>query len=216
MTEGVFSMDGDRAPLQALAALCRDQDCWFMIDDAHGLGVLGNGRGSAAEAGCAADIPLQMGTLSKAAGSYGGYLCASKPVADLMKSRARTLIYSTGLPPASAAAAIAALDIIASDPELTKRPLAKAQSFTKRLGLPLAQSPIVPLIIGEPEAALAASQHLAEAGFLVTAIRPPTVSQGTARLRIAFSAAHPDIEIERLADVIGARVGLSTLCPASS
>jgi 8-amino-7-oxononanoate synthase len=216
ITEGVFSMDGDRAPLKALATLCRNQNCWFMIDDAHGLGVVGDGRGSAAAAGCAADIPLQMGTLSKAAGSYGGYLCASKPVIDLVKTRARTFIYSTGLPPASAGAAIAALDIFEQEPELTRLPLSKAQSFTQRLGLPLAQSPIVPLIIGEPEAALEASQLLAEEGFLVTAIRPPTVPQGTARLRIAFSAAHPDAEIERLADVIGTRLGLSSLCPASS
>ncbi len=202
ITEGVFSMDGDLAPLKALSSLCHAHDCWFMIDDAHGLGVLGDGRGSAAAAGCAADIPLQMGTLSKAAGSYGGYLCASQPVVDLMKTRARTLIYSTGLPPAAAAAASAALDIIASEPALTRLPLLKAQNFTRRLGLPLAQSPIVPLIIGEPEAALAASKALAEEGFLVTAIRPPTVPIGTARLRIAFSAGHPDSEIDRLADVI--------------
>ncbi len=216
ITEGVFSMDGDRAPLKALSALCKAHNSWFMIDDAHGLGVIGDGRGSAAEAGCAADIPLQMGTLSKAAGSYGGYLCASKPIIDLMKTRARTLIYSTGLAPASAAAAIAALDIFEREPELTRMPLLKAQSFTQRLGLPLAQSPIVPLIIGEPEAALEASHLLAEEGFLVTAIRPPTVPQGTARLRIAFSAAHPDAEIERLAGVISTRLGLSHLCPASS
>ncbi len=216
ITEGVFSMDGDRAPLKALSALCGQHDCWFMIDDAHGLGVLGDGSGSATEAGCAADIPLQMGTLSKAAGSYGGYLCASKPVIDLMKTRARTLIYSTGLPPASTAAASAALDIIAQDPALTRLPLVKAQRFTQHLSLPLAQSPIVPLIIGTPEDALAASQRLADEGFLVTAIRPPTVPDGTARLRIAFTAAHPDAEVERLADLISTHVKRSNLCPASS
>ncbi len=215
ITEGVFSMDGDRAPLKALAALSREYQCWFMIDDAHGFGVLGEGRGSAAEAGCGAEIPLQMGTLSKAAGSYGGYLCASKAIVDLMKTRARTFIYSTGLPPASAAAAIAALDLMQSEPALTHLPLAKAQSFTKQLGLPLAQSAIVPLIIGEPEAALAASRILAEEGFLVTAIRPPTVPSGTARLRLTFSAGHPDEAIQRLADVIGSRLGVSSLCPAS-
>jgi 8-amino-7-oxononanoate synthase len=216
ITEGVFSMDGDRAPLASLAALCREHDCWLMIDDAHGLGILGDGRGSAAEAGCAADVPLQMGTLSKAAGSYGGYICASKPVVDLLKTRARTLIYSTGLPPASAAAAIAALDMIASEPVLTQLPLAKAQRFTQRLGLPPAQSPIVPLIIGEPEAALAASQFLADAGFLVTAIRPPTVAPGTARLRIAFTAGHRDEDIDRLADLIGTYLKQSHPCPAFS
>jgi 8-amino-7-oxononanoate synthase len=216
VTEGVFSMDGDRAPLAPLSKLCQDFECWFMIDDAHGLGVLGNGQGSAAEAGCAANIPLQMGTLSKAAGSYGGYLCASKPVIDLIKTRARTLIYSTGLPPASAAAACAALDIIVRDPALTRLPLAKAQYFTKRLGLPLAQSPIVPLIIGTPEDALTASHFLAEEGFLVTAIRPPTVPAGTARLRIAFTAAHPDAEVERIAALLATYLNRRTPCQASS
>jgi 8-amino-7-oxononanoate synthase len=216
ITEGVFSMDGDRAPLMSLAKLCQDLDCWFMIDDAHGLGVLGDGKGSATEAGCAASIPLQMGTLSKAAGSYGGYLCGSKPVIDLIKTRARTLIYSTGLPPASAAAACAALDIIARDPALTRLPLAMARSFTERLGLPLAQSPIVPLIIGTPEDALAVSQVLADEGFLVTAIRPPTVPDGTARLRIAFTAAHPDAEVERLAALLATHLDQRALCPVSS
>lgn len=215
ISEGVFSMDGDCAPLKPLAALCNAHDCWFMIDDAHGLGVLGEGRGSAAEADCA-DIPLLMGTLSKAAGSYGGYLCASQPVIDLMKTRARTLIYSTGLPPASAAAASAALDIIAEEPALTRLPLAKAKSFTQRLGLPLAQSAIVPIIIGTPEDALAASQRLADEGFLVTAIRPPTVPDGTARLRVAFTAAHPDSEIERLADLVSTHIKRANLCPDSS
>jgi 8-amino-7-oxononanoate synthase len=156
-----------------------------------------------------------MGTLSKAAGSYGGYLCASKPVIDLIKTRARTLIYSTGLPPASAAAACAALDIIARDPTLTRLPLTKAQNFTENLGLPLAQSPIVPLIIGAPEDALAASQFLADEGFLVTAIRPPTVPAGTARLRIAFTAAHPDTAVERIAALLATYLDQRTLCPAS-
>ena len=165
VTNGVFSMDGDLAPLRELGAICAAFDTWLMSDDAHGLGVLGDGRGSAFASGAAATIPLQMGTLSKAIGGYGGYLCASQPVIDLIKTRARTLIYSTGLPPSMAAAAIAALDIIESDPALTRRPLDKARAFTSRLGLPEAQSPICP-ISGrsrrEPEEALAASRKLAE------------------------------------------------------
>jgi 8-amino-7-oxononanoate synthase len=202
VTEGVFSMDGDRAPLKDLAVLCQAFDTWLMTDDAHGLGVIGNGRGSAAAAGGAASVPLQMGTLSKAIGAYGGYLCASRPVVDLMPNRARTLIYSTALPPAMAAAAIAALTIIENDPGLTARPLAKARAFTARLGLPEAQSPVVPLILGPPEAALAASRKLAGKGFLVTAIRPPTVPADTARLRFAFTAMHPGEEIARLAEAV--------------
>lgn len=207
VTEGVFSMDGDVAPLGALAELARRSDAWLMSDDAHGVGVLGQGRGSGAALGLgAADIPLQMGTLSKALGSYGGYLCASRAVIDLLHSRARTLVYSTGLPPASIAAAIAALDIVAAEPALTERPLAKARRFTALAGLSEAQSPIVPIVIGSASAALAASRLLEEEGFLVTAIRPPTVADGMARLRLAFCAQHPDSEIERLAGIVAARL----------
>jgi len=208
VTDGVFSMDGDRAPLRELAALCAANDAWLMTDDAHGLGVIGEGRGSAFAAGGAA-VPLQMGTLSKAIGAYGGYLCASQPVIDLMKTRARALVYSTGLPPAMAGAAIAALDLIETEPEFTRKPLAKAQAFTSLLGLPEAQSPIVPLIVGAPEAALEASRRLEEKGFLVTPIRPPTVPAGTARLRFAFTAGHADEDIARLAEAVREAVPLA-------
>lgn len=200
-TDGVFSMDGDLAPLGALSDTCLAYDAWLMSDDAHGIGVLGGGRGSAAEFPGAA-IPLQMGTLSKAIGGYGAYLCASRPVVDLLKTRARTLVYSTAPPPASIAAAIAALDIIERSPELVAAPLAKARAFTRALNLPEAQSPIVPVIIGEATAALEASRALAAQGFLVVAIRPPTVPAGTARLRVAFSSGHPDAEVARLAEAV--------------
>jgi 8-amino-7-oxononanoate synthase len=201
-TEGVFSMDGDRAPLPPLAAIAEAHDAWLMVDDAHGFGVLGQGRGSSFADGAAMAVPLQMGTLSKALGSYGGYLCTSSSVIELMKSRARPLIYSTGLPPASVAAAIAALDVIAREPGLTELPLAKARRFTMLAGLPEAQSAIVPVILGDESAALAASRLLESEGFLVTAIRPPTVPEGTARLRLTFCAEHPDEAIERLAALI--------------
>jgi 8-amino-7-oxononanoate synthase len=128
-------------------------------------------------------------------------------VIALMPNRARTLIYSTGLPPAIVAAAIAALDLIGREPDYAARPLAKAKAFTRRAGLPEAQSPIVPIIIGSAAAALAAGRRLEEEGFLAVAIRPPTVPDGTARLRLAFTAAHPDAEIERLADLVRERVG---------
>jgi 8-amino-7-oxononanoate synthase len=206
VTDGVFSMDGDLAPLAELGALARAHDAWLMSDDAHGLGVLAEGRGAVFATGTKAPVDLQMGTLSKALGSYGGYLCASQPVIDLIKTRARTLIYSTGLPPASVAAALAALDIIESDPALTARPLANAQAFTRALNLPLAQSPIVPVVLGDEMRALEAQQILEREGFLVTAIRPPTVPAGTARLRLAFTAAHPEDEIARLASVIRTRI----------
>ena len=193
VTDTVFSMDGDVAPLAELAVLARANDTWLMSDDAHGIGVV---------AADAHGVDLQMGTLSKALGSYGGYLCASRAVIDLMETRARTLIYSTALPPASVAAAIAALDVLAADPGLGRKPLEKAQRFTRLLNLPLAQSPIVPIVLGDEGATLEASARLEAEGFLVTAIRPPTVPAGTARLRLAFAAAHLDEEIERLARVM--------------
>jgi 8-amino-7-oxononanoate synthase len=205
-TDGVFSMDGDLAPLRELSALAQRHDAWLLADDAHGLGVVGGGRGSVFVNGSRADVPLQMGTLSKALGAYGGYLCASQPVIDLIRNRARTLIYSTGLPPAIIAAAIAALDLIESEPALCEQPLRKAKAFTRSAGLPEAQSAIVPIVVGDADAALQAARLLEQEGFLVVPIRPPTVPAGTARLRLTFSAAHPDAEVERLAQFVRTRV----------
>jgi 8-amino-7-oxononanoate synthase len=206
LTDGVFSMDGDLAPLPALGRLAREYQAWLMADDAHGIGVVGQGRGSTFAGGTAAEVPLQMGTLSKAVGAYGGYLCASAPVIELMKNRARTLVYSTALPPAVIAAAIAALDLIASDPALCAAPLGKARAFTMRANLPPAKSQIVPLVVGTAEAVLAAARLLEAEGFLVVPIRPPTVPPGTARLRFAFTARHDDRDVMRLADLVRTRV----------
>lgn len=206
LTDGVFSMDGDLAPVARMAALASAHDAWLMTDDAHGIGVVGGGRGSSFAEGVKADVPLQMGTLSKAIGSYGGYLCASKPVIDFVRTRARTFIYSTGLSPASVAASLAALDIIENEPEYAALPVRKAALFTRALGLPDPQSPIVPLIIGEAAATLEASALLEAEGFLVTGIRPPTVPAGTARLRFTFTAAHRDEDIARLAGIVRERI----------
>jgi 8-amino-7-oxononanoate synthase len=205
-TDGVFSMDGDLAPLRELADLAERFDAWLLADDAHGLGVVGGGRGSGFANGRAISVPLQMGTLSKALGTYGGYLCASHAVIDLMRTRARTFIYSTGLPPPIIAAALAALDVIEGEPAYAAEPLRKARLFARALNLLEAQSAIVPVIIGDTDAALAASQMLADEGFLVVPIRPPTVPAGTARLRFAFTAQHPDSEIEHLAGIVRNRV----------
>jgi 8-amino-7-oxononanoate synthase len=202
VTDGVFSMDGDLAPLAELLALADEYDAWLMSDDAHGIGVIGSGRGSGFVGNTHIPVPLQMGTLSKAIGSYGGYLCASAPVIELMRNRARTLIYSTGLPPASVAAATAALDLIEREPAYAGLPVQKAKAFTKRAGLPDAQSPIVPIVTGDEESALVASRFLENEGYLVIAIRPPTVPVGAARLRLTFTAQHPDDQIERLADIV--------------
>ena len=206
VTDGVFSMDGDLAPLHDLVQLADRFEAWLLVDDAHGLGVVGGGRGSSFANGGAVDVPLQMGTLSKAIGAYGGYLCASQAVIDLMRTRARTFIYSTGLPPGVVAAAIAALDVIERRPDYTAEPLRKAKLFARALNLPQPQSAIVPLVLGDTDATLAAARSLEEEGFLVVPIRPPTVPRGTARLRFAFTAQHPDTEVERLAATVRRRV----------
>ena len=206
LTDGVFSMDGDLAPLAELGSLAQRFDTWLMADDAHGLGVVGGGHGSTFVGEKPADVPLQMGTLSKAIGAYGGYLCASHVVIDLLKTRARTLIYSTALPPAVVAAAIAAIDLIRNNPDYAGKPLAKAKAFTRQTGLPEAVSPIVPIVIGATDDALAASRMLEDEGFLVLAIRPPTVPADTARLRLTFTAAHADADVARLADIVRTRV----------
>lgn len=213
LTERVFSMDGDRGPVAEILQLAEIHDAWTLVDDAHGLGVVGPD----------ARAPLEMGTLSKTLGSYGGYLCASRAVVDLLTSRARSFVYTTGLPPASAAAALAALAIVEAEPDLAARPLALARRFAARLGLPEAQSPIVPVLVGEAQGALALSAALEERGFLVVAIRPPTVPAGTARLRVAFSAAHTEAQVDDLAEAIadlrqqaGIEAGISAGSRASS
>ncbi|RKR03014.1 8-amino-7-oxononanoate synthase [Maricaulis maris] len=204
LTDGVFSMDGDLAPLPELLSLADQHDAWTLVDDAHGIGVIGDGRGSSHCFTPPVTPPLQMGTLSKALGSYGGYLCASRAVCDLLRTRARPLVFTTALPPACAAAALAALDRIESDAGLRDRPMTLARRFCRRLGLPEPHSPIVPIVMGSEGAALAASKSLEASSFLVTAIRPPTVPRGTARLRITFNAAHTDTDIDQLAQALAA------------
>jgi len=203
LTDGVFSMDGDLAPLDDLSAIAAATDCWLMSDDAHGLGVIGRGKnlckGSRYMFDPPPEIPLQMGTLSKAIGGFGGYLCAAKPVIDLLKTRARSLIYTTALPPASVAGALAALDIIETDHAYCQRPMDNALLFAQLLGLPKPQSPIIPLIIGDSAKCMAYAAALEQEGFLVTGIRPPTVAEGTARLRFTFTAKHTSENIHALA-----------------
>jgi 8-amino-7-oxononanoate synthase len=202
LTDGVFSMEGDLAPLDELSAAAARHDAWLMTDDAHGLGVVGDGRGSSFAGPKPIPVPLQMGTLSKAVGSYGGYLCASNAVVELVRNRARSFVYSTGLPPGVVAAASRALDLIATDRHLVHRPLALARRFTAALGLAPAASPIVSLVQGSAARALAASEALARAGFLVAAIRPPTVPPGTARLRVTFCAMHTEAQVDALAAAV--------------
>lgn len=187
LTESVFSMDGDRAPLREIAQAAQRHDAWLLIDDAHGIGF-----------GMECPDAIWSGTLSKALGSYGGYVAGSQILIDYLTSHARSLIFSTGLPPATIAAATAALAVLAQEPGRAERALRHARRLSVELGLPEAESPIVPIILGTPEAALDASHRLAEAGLWASAIRPPTVPPGTARLRITCTAAHEDTHIDQL------------------
>ena len=202
LTDGVFSMDGDRAPVEKLLEICEDHDAWLMTDDAHGLGVVEDGRGSGFVDGRAVAVPLQMGTLSKAVGAYGGYLCTNREVAELVRNRARSLQYTTGLPPGTLAAASAGLELIATDKDLVRRPLARARRFADRLGLAAPESPIIPIVLGDSHRTMQAEEALRKRGFLVGAIRPPTVPDGTARLRLTFSAVHTGEDVDRLAESV--------------
>lgn len=192
LTETVFSMDGDLAPLEQLAQVADEAGAWMMTDDAHGFGVVAQ-RNPAA---------IQMGTLSKAAGAYGGYVAGPARFVDLLTSRARTFVYATGLPPGVLAAALKALEIIESNPRLGAAAVANARLFGSLIGYGAVESAIVPVQFGEAEAAMRASETLGQQGFLVTAIRPPTVPQGTARLRCTFSATHKEADVRRLAALV--------------
>ncbi|MFL2687984.1 MAG: aminotransferase class I/II-fold pyridoxal phosphate-dependent enzyme [Alphaproteobacteria bacterium] len=202
LVDGIYSMDGDRAPIKDISLLAEKHDAWLLVDDAHGLGVVSEGKGSTYVEGNQMPVPLQMGTLSKAIGGYGGYLCASQPVIDFIRTRARSFIYTTGLPPATLAAAIASLDLIANDKELVAKPMRHAQLFADALGLPEPESCIVPVILGGAEKSLQAGAALENEGFIVTPIRPPTVAEGTSRLRVTFTAEHAEADILRLAEAV--------------
>jgi 8-amino-7-oxononanoate synthase len=210
VTDGVFSMDGDLAPLPELVALAQRHDCALMVDDAHGLGVIGiNGRGTLEQTGVAASaVPILVGTLGKALGTFGAFVAGDADLIDYLIQRARTYIYTTALPPVVAAASRAALRLVEQESWRRER----LQSLTQRfrtavaaLGVPLTTSttPIQPLIVGEAAWALALSEALMNAGFWVAAIRPPTVPAGSARLRVTLSAAHREQDVDALAETLG-------------
>ncbi|MEW5835192.1 MAG: 8-amino-7-oxononanoate synthase [Pseudomonadota bacterium] len=204
-TDGVFSMDGDVAPLAALAALAAREGATLMVDDAHGLGVLGaQGAGSVAAAGLgAAEVPVLMATLGKALGCAGAFVAGSAVLIEGLTQFARPHVYSTAMPPALAAAALAAVRLAREEDWRREKLAALVTRFRRgaaELGLPLMPSTtaIQPLRLGDAEAALAASQALETQGLLVSAIRPPTVPAGQARLRITLSAAHEEAHVDRL------------------
>ena len=214
VTDGVFSMDGDLAPLPALCDLKERFDALLMVDDAHGTGVLGaSGRGTGEELGCLERIDLHMGTLGKALGCAGAYLAAPRPVIDTLINRSRSFIFSTSLPPATPAAALAALELVASDEggNLRSKLRRNRALFAARLqdaGLDLMHSAtqIVPILIGEPEPTMTITGRLLAQGVFLQGIRPPTVPAGTGRLRATVMASHEAAELEHAAGLIAAAV----------
>lgn len=208
-TDAVFSMDGDIAPLAGLSDLAGRHEARLLVDDAHGLGVLGqNGRGTLEHLDLALAPPvILMGTLGKALGVFGAFVAGEEALIETLIQRARTYIYTTALPPAVAEAVRASLRIVREEGwrrDRLRTLVARFRAGAERLGLTLLSSPtpIQPVVLGTAEAALRASQRLREQGILVPAIRPPTVPEGSARLRITFSAAHEEAQVDRLLDAL--------------
>jgi 8-amino-7-oxononanoate synthase len=194
-------MDGDFAPLAALAQACKVARAWLLVDDAHALGVVGaTGRGSCEHFGLEADdVPILVGTFGKAFGTFGAFVAGDADLIDFLVQKSRTYIYTTAMPPAVAAATFAALEVAQRDTWRRERVLAHARRVHGVLGLPgKAVSPIVPIILRDEARTLEASRELEARGFLVTAIRPPTVPAGTARLRVTLSASHEESQVDAL------------------
>lgn len=208
-SDGLFSMDGDLAPVAALATVARKRGAWLMIDDAHGFGVLGERGGGLLELqGLSQDeVPILVGTLGKALGTFGAFVAGSEALIEYLLQRARTYLFTTALPPAIAEATRASLALARQESWRREWLDARIHQFrrgARQLGLRLmvSTSPIQPLLIGDNAAALRASTELLESGLLVGAIRPPTVPAGTARLRITLTAAHTESQVERLLEAL--------------
>ena len=217
ITDGVFSMDGDIGPLPALCDLAEKYGAIMMIDDAHSSGVLGrNGRGTVDHYKVHGRVDVQVGTLSKAIGALGGYVCGSKDLIDFLYHRARPFLFSTSHPPSVAATCIAAFDVLEKEPELMDRLWANTRFFKKELGLlgfniggistPPSETPITPIIIGDGKLTMDFSRELFKEGVLGTGIAFPTVPEGRARIRTIVTATHTKEELKQALEVLG-RVG---------
>ncbi len=209
-TDGVFSMDGDTAPLPELARLAREHAAWLLVDDAHGLGVLGSsGRGTLEECGLGPDaVPLLMGTLGKAFGSFGAFIAGDTAPIEFLLQKARSYIYTTAVPQPVAAATRAALALAQRESWRRERVLALTARFRRQANaagvlLGASATPIQPVLLGSARAALTAQRELEAAGFWVVAIRPPTVPRGAARLRVTLSAAHSEADVDALVGALG-------------
>ena len=216
VTDGVFSMDGDIAPLPQLASICRERGAWLMVDDAHGLGVLGpQGRGSLAVFDLGLEeVPILMGTLGKGFGVFGAFVAGSEDLIETLIQSARSYIFTTALPPALAEATRAALRLVERESwrrEHLQNLIARFRQGARELGLPLmmSQTPIQPIVAGTAKAALDCSRQLEKQGFLVSAIRPPTVAEGSSRLRVTLSANHSEEQVERLLAALSSVTGFT-------
>jgi 8-amino-7-oxononanoate synthase len=210
VSDGVFSMDGDVAPLEQLAQLAREHGCRLMIDEAHATGALGpGGRGSVAAAGLSGEVDLVMGTLGKALGSYGAYVCASRELTDYLVNTARPFVFSTAPPPPVVAAGLAALELLESHPHRVERLAENAAALRAALaaeGLEVgdSQTQIVPVEVGEAAQTMQLSERLLERGVFAQGIRPPTIPEGSSRLRFTVMSTHRRGELERAAKLAGA------------
>jgi 8-amino-7-oxononanoate synthase len=202
VTDAVFGMDGDAAPLREIVALCERHGAMLYLDEAHSTGVLGEtGSGLAEADGVTERVDVLMGTLGKALGSFGAFVAGSRPLCDWLTSRCRTFIFTTALPPAACAAAIAALDVLEGEPERRARLAALAARMRgglEAMGFPMKDvvAPIFPVVLGEEGRAVEASRRLRERGYFVRAIRPPTVPPGTSRLRVSLTAGHSPQQVD--------------------
>lgn len=203
-TDAVFSMDGDVAPVPELLDLCERHDAWLVLDDAHGIGVLGaTGRGTLEHFGLSSPRIVYMATLGKSLGGYGAFVGGAPDLIEWLVQRARTYVYSTALPPMAAEVATAALDLVDDDPSIVRALRERIAEFGKAAAAANVRSAasitaIHPIVVGDARVALRAAARLGEHGFLVPAIRPPTVPEGTSRLRVSLSAAHTRAEVENL------------------
>jgi glycine C-acetyltransferase/8-amino-7-oxononanoate synthase len=208
VTDGVFSMDGDIAPLGDLLALARQHGCRLMVDEAHATGALGpGGRGSVAAAGLSGEVDVVIGTLGKALGSYGAYACASRETTDYLLNTARSFVFSTAPPPPAIAAAMAALEVLESQPERVDKLVVNAATLRRSLaaeGLAVGGSDtqIVPVEVGAAEPTMALCERILEQGVFAQGIRPPTVPEGTSRLRFTVMSTHRREELEQAARIV--------------
>lgn len=216
IVDGVFSMGGDIAPLPDLVRVCRKHEARLMVDDAHAMGVLGGGRGTAAEFGLTEDVDLTMGTFSKSFASLGGFIAGRGDVVDYIQHHARSLIFSASIPPANAAAAMAALDVMAEEPERIRRLIEIGTTMRERyremgFNIGASETPIIPIIIGDDDRTLLFWKALFDAGVYTNPVLSPGVPQGLQLLRTSYMATHTDAQLEKVLSTfksVGARLGI--------